>query len=174
MKLYIGAYYGVSIVSRTIQLLTWGKISHVSLIRANGQTIEAWHKGGVCLRQSPWALHTPETKIRIFELAYAGEKVWNKALQEVGKGYDFTALAGFIPGFRIFHKNDLNKWFCSELASYACDLSIKDKRVKYCSLFNETIPYHKIDPAYLCSSVNLKPIGVAQDLEEFKFLINIT
>lgn len=165
MDLYIGAYHGQSLVSKGIKVVTWGEISHVSLINPIGVTIEAWHKGGVQLSETPWVLHTPGTKISLFRLAYNGERVWEKALKEVGEEYDFKALLGFIPMLRQFHKNNKDKWFCSELVSYACDLN--DNRSKYQALFNDRVAYHKIDPSYLCSSPNLFFVTNVHNIAEF-------
>lgn len=169
MKLYIGAYYGVSIISRCIQIVTWGPKSHIALIKKSGETIEAWHNpNGVKQSKTPWSLHTPNTVVALFELNYDGAEVWRRAEAEVGKPYDFRALLGFIPVLRLFHKNDPTKWFCSELAAYACDIN----EAKGKSLFNHTVEYHKIDPSYLTSSPNLSFVGNVMNMEEFKKVVN--
>ena len=168
MKVYVGAYYGLSLVSWGIQTATWGPISHTALIKENGNVIESWHKGGVLLNNTPWELHTRKTKIGIFELTYDGTEVWEKALAEVGKKYDFKALMGFIPALRYFHKNDPKRWFCSELVSYACRL----KGQRGTALFNSTLPHHKVDPTRLCSSPNLEFLGYVFDMRGLNRLIN--
>ena len=163
-KIYVGGYHGQSLISKIIKAVTWGDFSHVALIRDDGQTIEAWHIGGVQHNKTPWILHTPETKITIFELLYPEgyhQAVWDSALKKVGQGYDFIALTGFIPGLRRIWKNNPLKWFCSHEVVNDCHLGGNLR------LFNSTVPQYKIDPSYLVSSIWLRPIGQAKNMAEF-------
>lgn len=113
--IYIGQYYGKSLVSRLIKWRTWSDISHSAAFCPDFEhVIEAW-VGGV--RKCLWTEgHTPGTRIDIYRVQCTQEqqiKFYAGMEKEIGKGYDYIGLFGFV--FRSSKMNDLKKWFCSKL-----------------------------------------------------------
>ena len=169
-RVFIGGYKGKSFVSKCIKWATWKLLSHISLIKINGATIQSWHKGGTLLHKDPWELHTEGTPIDIYALSYPEEFhgiIWEKALKKVGSKYDFRALLGFIPFFRKLWKDNPDKWFCSHQVADDC---LVDDEYR---LFNTQLPTYKIDPGLLVASPYLYYIGTATNFLEFKIIVEM-
>lgn len=117
----VGAYRGTSLISRLIRWRTWSDYSHVSLIRVTGEVIEAWHRGGVQARACWDEAHTPGTVIELYAVEAsleAQERAWAFAEAQVGRGYDWRGILGFLT------RSDGQRprlWFCSELVASAFD-----------------------------------------------------
>lgn len=113
------AYRGKSLISKAIRFQTRSPYSHIGVQLSDGSVVEAWHKGGVQHVESPSTLHTKGTKVDVYRI----DRVFDAAtaerflLEQVGKKYDFSAVARFLSR-RNSSAND--KYFCSELAEYAC------------------------------------------------------
>ena len=169
--IYILNYQGLSGISKIIQTVTWSKYSHTAIATHEGTTIEAWHKGGVTRNTHPWAVHKPLTPISIYQLKYADQfdahRIWRIALGEVGKGYDFQALCGFIPGLRWLWKDDPAKWFCSHLIANIC------KRGSL-PLFSYQTPLYKISPKLIDFAEPLTLLGTVTNIREYRLLVNPT
>ena len=170
MKVYILGYKGKSLSSKIIKMVTWGKFSHVCVMRADTfQVIEARNQHGVQLFNNPWEDHTPETPIVIFKVKYPislHDDIWNIASSYLGYDYDLISLLGFSWITRFMWKNSSKKVFCSEHVCLSCDVT------DFHRLFNKTVPLYKIDPSYCCSSPFLEPIGEVRNMKELKELLN--
>jgi hypothetical protein len=114
----INFYHGVTIFSRLIRFRTWSEISHVSVTTPQGLTYEAVPMHGVVRHSGLDAFHTPGTQVEVFRFPIhdpgpgrieAGIQWLN---EQVGKGYDYRGIAGFLARKNI---NNTDKWFCSEL-----------------------------------------------------------
>jgi uncharacterized protein YycO len=166
--MYVLNYRGRSLISRAIQAVTWSRYSHTALADSSGVTIEAWHRGGVDMAANPWSNHTPGTPITVYSLRQADPaaagRIWQTAQGEIGKEYDFKALLGFLPGVRLFWKDDPDKWFCSHLVAWACAAG-------GCPLFSPQTPLYKISPGDIDYASPLQRIGEAATLEEFRRLV---
>lgn len=117
----IGAYRGISMLSRAIQWQTWSKYSHIAEIdRKTGEVVEAWQSGGVRHLPSYHDGHTKGTVIELFEVEGASydleRRVFERMLTQAGKGYDFTGIWGFL---RRSDRENAERWFCSELDFWA-------------------------------------------------------
>jgi hypothetical protein len=121
----IALYQGKSLVSRLIRWFTWSKYSHVAWLCQDGSVIEAWHRGGVRRQPSLSAVHTPGTRVELFqvlthefrELNYAQrEAVETFLTQQLGARYDFLGILGFLTRARM---EKHGAWFCSELVTRA-------------------------------------------------------
>ena len=120
---------------------------------------------------NPWENHTEGTPVTVYAFAYpsavAEGKVWEAAEKEVGKKYDFPALLGFLPGIRLFWKDDPDKWFCSHLVAWACSLGGRP-------LFSPQTPLYKISPGDIDYSPTLSRVGKVKNWEEFEALVRKT
>ena len=110
-------YYGRSCVSRVIEFLTWGEISHVAIRDPQqGCVWEAWQRGGVSKVPDISTNHTDSTRVDVFALDLTKEQ-YDKAVAfldaQVGKPYDFKGVLSFV--FRHPVGSD-GAWFCSEVA----------------------------------------------------------
>ena len=152
-EVLIGAYKGVSLISRMIRRWTWREYSHVAGIRnATGEVVEAWHKGGVRHLPTFNEGHTPGTRIDVFRVKGATleqhEAWWKGMLAEVGKKYDFAGIVGFI---RRKVTQNQDRWFCSEL--------VFDKAIRALIPLLLRIKPHKVDPGTLVISPKLEYVG---------------
>lgn len=97
-----------------IRAFTWSRWSHVCLIDGDNVIEAAWP----CVRITTLAnVLAKHTAYQIVELPCADpEGALAAAYYQVGKGYDWTALLGFILR-RNWQESDC--WFCSELVAWA-------------------------------------------------------
>lgn len=145
-------FRGKSFVSRGIKFMTWGEYSHVGVLTDEGTIIEAWHKGGVLENNLGNLPHTPGTMVDVFDVTIPinMRKFINGLREEVGKGYDFSGIWGFIGRNK---SENPDKWFCSELvfaklARAGC-LALK-------------CPARKVDPTLLSYSPHLRFVETMQ------------
>ena len=118
--MYVLGYRGHGIISRLIRFRTWSRYSHVACMNEHGEIIEAWHKGGVCLRKDYHEGHKPGTIIDVFPFPmphFREDLMWRFLALQVGKKYDFHGVLGFLSRRDNAHNPD--KWFCSELVMQA-------------------------------------------------------
>ncbi len=95
--------------SRLICWWTWSQYSHVDFIMPSGRLLGA-RGDGVAIRDQY------QTKIKRIVEVEASDAVLRAALSQLGKPYDYTAMAGFITR-RDWQEQD--SWFCSELVAWA-------------------------------------------------------
>ncbi len=128
---HILLYQGVSLFSRAIQWQTWGKFSHVAIVRRDYRIVDAW-KGGVRLIDDPMEGHSNNTRIwladvRIPEdLEHAIDPLLNAA---EGKDYAYGQFFNFLRrreprAFRgmtcnMVPPDEIPSFVCSGLAQYA-------------------------------------------------------
>ena len=165
MSLYVLQYEGISLISFGIRAATWSSKSHSAI--ANGDTgwiIEAWHKGGVTHEPSPWANHTPETMIDVYEILgldrISHDLIWHYSMAKEGLEYDFQSILGFLPGLRWLWRDDLEKYFCSHLVADSCKEAGEP-------LFSNETPLYKVSPGKLAWSPRLKKCGTVRNYEEW-------
>jgi len=108
--------------------------------------IEAWHKGGVQEVDSISTLHTPGTKVDVFEFTWKvdGELVEEFARKQVGCKYDFLAILRFLSR-RPYSEN--KKWFCSELIASAAE---------YAGYPLIRLPSYEVSPRDIAASAKLR------------------
>ena len=115
-KLYVRGYKGTSFFSKLIKRFTFGEYSHVSLVfklKDRWEEIEAIEGKGV-------VAHAPKEEGNYTELLVpiSREKVIDAhitAISMLNAGYDWTGIWGFLVRKT---KHSVDKWFCSEYASY--------------------------------------------------------
>jgi len=142
-------FKGISFVSKTIRLFTWGEYSHVGVLTDNDRLIEAWHLGGVIENFLSQAPHTKGTVVDVYRiLSDYDEKVFLSELRaEVGKGYDYYGIVNFI---RRKDSNNWNRWFCSELVH---------AKLARAGALTLNAPCHKVNPTMLSYSPILSKTG---------------
>lgn len=114
---YVALYHGTSLASRYIRWHSRMDTSHAAVVYADGQTLEAWQRGGVALNADPWTVHTPGTEIDFYPVPHVFDRAaadrWLAEYDIIGAGYDWPGVAGFR--FRCVRQS-AKRWFCSELA----------------------------------------------------------
>lgn len=147
----IAIYKGKSYISRAIRFFNFSEYSHVAWIDDDSSVIEAWHRGGVTHVQSISDNHTPGTPVRIYSVIGETPEIRHDVniflRAQVGLGYDYLAILGFIVRSNRLHRR--NRWFCSELVAEAY-------RVAGLPLVN--LPSNKVYPGMLAASPILKLI----------------
>lgn len=146
----IAAYKGVSGISRTIRLINWNDVSHVSWVEPNEWEIEAWVKGGVRKVAPPFADHTPATVVDLYAVALTdGERAGLHEFlhDQLGKEYDRWGVLHFVTR-RPPYPGDRERWFCSELI-FAAFVHIKKPLLL-------RVPAHKVYPGMIVYSPLLR------------------
>jgi uncharacterized protein YycO len=109
-------------ISRLMAWLTHATYTHVALVAPDGsEVIEASGVGkpqGVrAMSMEVWASKHPRFVLR--KIPHNNhELVWQIAFSQIGKGYDWSYLWGWL-----FRSNwqDTDKWTCNELIVWACE-----------------------------------------------------
>lgn len=129
----ICAYVGRSKVSRMIQLFSrvgWDGPSHIAIDTEGAGIYEAWYIGGVRRIEHLGQGHTPGTLVHRYHWPMSDEQreLAVRYLQsQVGKGYDFAGVFGFLSLRRRDKRAD--QLFCSEYAincGHACGSLLLD------------------------------------------------
>ena len=98
--------------SWAIRWFTWSDWSHVDFVLRDGRFLGARLDGGVLIRPHDYIVPS------VFRYAYVEvpdpRKVYGWATAQVGKPYDWKAIAGFLPRVEW---HDPHAWFCSELVA---------------------------------------------------------
>jgi len=136
-----------SLASRGIRLWTWpSEFSHVDLVMPGfaGYGLLGAMPGGVKLRPR---LYDNPTKI-LYATVEVNDaaKVYAAAKSQIGKPYDFGAIAGLM-----FHRDwkDTGQWFCSELATW---ILLQDNT----HILNPAVVYNLVTPGMMLTSIAMK------------------
>jgi uncharacterized protein YycO len=101
---------GAGPASWLVRRFTWSPYSHVDLVLPDGRLLGARGDGGVAIRE-------PELFLTVTRFTVdAPECVIDAALEQLGKPYDWSAIAGIVTR-RNWQQPD--RWFCSELVAWA-------------------------------------------------------
>ena len=95
-----------------IRRFTWSPYSHVELVLPDGRLLGARGDGGVAIREPARAPVVARFAVE------APDSVIDTALQQLGRPYDWAAIAGIVTR-RNWQQPD--RWFCSELVAWAFD-----------------------------------------------------
>jgi len=114
---------GKGLSSSLIKIGTFSKWSHVDLMTRDGKLLGARMDGGVQIREAGYDVpFVEQAYVDVPLTASREEAVWRFALEQVGKGYDMSAILGIA--FRRDWRED-DKWFCSELVAAAFEAAGK-------------------------------------------------
>lgn len=99
--------------SWAIRQFTWSDWSHVDIVMPDGYLLGARQDGGVKKRQPGYGKFS---KVQHMIAKGAPESVYEYALSQWGKPYDWTSILNFGM-HRDWREND--SWFCSELVMWS-------------------------------------------------------
>lgn len=149
-KVQIALHQGPGLIARLIRWQTRSDYSHASLVFDDGAVIEAREGYGVrCLDSLQ---QRPGETIELYEIEMnedQAQEIYDFALAQVGKGYDWTMVARFVTR-RQESRSTTGKWFCSELV-YA---ALQQGGI---TLLRRTEPW-EVSPGLLGKSPLLKPV----------------
>lgn len=114
----IALYKGTSTVSKSILFFSRGGYSHAAIVLNDGSVIEAKEFHGVQKRKSITDAIPPKYIIDIYELPTTPEQdeaVKNFLEKQLGKGYDYWSVIGFVVYASKEARKSYGRWFCSEL-----------------------------------------------------------
>lgn len=153
---YVCLHSGTSLVSRLIRWHSRGDYSHASIVLPDGRHFESREGQGVLCHRK-FALTNPTEIVDWFVLAdpldeaeVARLATWLES--QVGKGYDWWMVAGFLSRSPIEATASAGKHFCSELvygglAAVGC-------------LLLRTHDAWRISPVMLGLSLRLRPVEI--------------
>ena len=116
-KIKLRFSYNDTVVSKGIRFFTFSKFSHVDYIFDNGAAYSSLPSTGVGFNSDR------NDYVEYYEVEVNDKKkIENFLLKQKGKGYDWTAIFGFIVGRDWQEDTD---WFCFELIAAAIEQDTK-------------------------------------------------
>lgn len=118
----VGLHRSTSVVSALIRWQTRSEYSHASLVCASdGTLLEALEGRGVIVeRRLGVDVPREQVDLHVVRGLTAAEQaaMWQWALGQVGKGYDYVSVLRFVTR-RAATRRSSGRWFCSELVHAA-------------------------------------------------------
>jgi uncharacterized protein YycO len=146
----IALYQGTGWISKAIMWISRGGYSHVAMLLNDDTLIEAW-AGGVRHRKNLKDKMDTDTLVDVFEVPTTPEQdiiIQSFLEKQIGKGYDYLAIVGFILHTTHEGRIQYGKWICSELVFAAF------QKVKINLL--DRVECWKVSPTILSYSTLLK------------------
>jgi len=114
----IALYKGTGWLSKAILFMSRGGYSHAAMVLNNGSIIEAFAPGGVRTRTGVGDGIYANTYVDVFDVNTSVEQdiiIQEFLEKQIGKGYDYLAILGFV--FHTTHEGRIQygRWICSEL-----------------------------------------------------------
>ena len=139
---------GKSLISRFIQWFTWGDYGHVEHVLRDGSVISAEFWSGVTHYPVGHPVPKGSQDFTVELTDDQCDRLESFLRAQVGKGYDWSALLGFVA------RSDWqarSRWFCSELEAAAYQAAGKP-------LLRTDVSY-RVSPSMLSLSPYLTPSG---------------
>lgn len=130
--------------SVAIRTATWSPWSHVDVILPDGRMIGATLEHGVAFATLGERLRKASRAAVVEFPAADPDAVYAALLSQLGKPYDWTAIAGMVIRNRNWQEDD--SWFCSELIAWA--FSQAGQPIFRESLVDRITPQHLWMPAH--------------------------
>jgi uncharacterized protein YycO len=114
----IAFYKGTGWISKSILHVSRGGYSHAAVQLADGSIIEAHARRGVCTRKSLLDQVDTETQVVVFDVETTPEQdviITDFLKSQIGKGYDYWNIVGFVTHATKEGRKGYDRWFCSEL-----------------------------------------------------------
>lgn len=108
-------YSPKNLISWPVRVVTNSIYNHVS-IELNGVIYQSQSFKGVWAINRDYHKNQPKKTLEIHVDEKTFFKVKNRITNELGRGYDYLCVFGFL-GAKPLHRK--NRWFCSELANLA-------------------------------------------------------
>lgn len=114
----IAFYKGTGWISKSILHVSRGGYSHAAVQLADGSIIEAHARRGVCTRKDLLDQVNTKTQVVVFDVETTPEQdviITDFLKDQIGKGYDYWSIVGFVIHSTHEGRKGYNRWFCSEL-----------------------------------------------------------
>jgi uncharacterized protein YycO len=146
-------YHGTGPVAAGIRWQTRGAYAHAAWLCGDGTVIEAHAKCGVAHVAHPWVNNDGPCDVFAVRCLTAWQTacVQNFMLRRVGSGYDWLGCIRFLDHV---NRNNMERWFCSELVAEACEMAGRP-------LLNTD--GYRISPSTLSWSTELAPVRAKAD-----------
>lgn len=128
----IALYKGTGWISNAIMWISRGGYSHVAMVLNDDSIIEAW-AGGVRKRKNILDQMDINTIVDVFEINTTPDQdiiIKDFLEKQIGKGYDYLAILGFILHTSHQGRIQYGRWICSELVFAAfqkIDINLLDR-----------------------------------------------
>jgi uncharacterized protein YycO len=114
----VAFYKGTGWISKGILYISRGGYSHAAVQLNDGSIIEAHARRGVCTRKDLLDQVNTTTQVVVFDVQTTPEQdvIIEQFLKaQIGKGYDYWSIVGFIVHSTHEGRSSYGRWFCSEL-----------------------------------------------------------
>lgn len=151
----IALFRGTGPIAAGIRWQTRGDYAHAAWILGDGSCIESHGKSGVVHVRHPWVQNDGPADIFTVSCLTGGQMVAINSflLRQVGAAYDWLGCVRFLSGV---NRNNLERWFCSELVAEACEMAGRP--------LLRTDAW-RISPVTLSWSTELRPLASGVDLD---------
>lgn len=139
-----------SFVSSTIKRFTRSPYSHCAIILDSGEVIEAREFKGVRIIKNIKEAMDEDSVVDIYDFAASDNQkmqIENFLRRQLGKGYDYLMIVGFVTRASHEGRKSTNRWFCSELVFAALENAGM--------VFLINLPAWKVSPGILSYSPKL-------------------
>lgn len=148
----IALYLGSSFVDKTILFFSRGGYTHAAVIMPDNSVIEAYPFRKVRKRAS-LTDQMNDSKVEVYEVLTTPEQdavVIDFLHKQIGKGYDYWNILGFV--FHTTHEGRIStgRWFCSELVF----ATFKKANINLL----ERVEAWKVSPTILSFNTTMKPV----------------
>ena len=146
-------HHGTGIIAAGIRFQTWGKYAHASWLCPDGTVFESHASCGVAHVSNPWVNNDGPVDVYALRNLTTEQLVHiqNFLVRRIGAGYDWMGCVRFLDHV---NRNNMARWFCSELVAEACELAGRP-------LLNTDA--FRISPAALSWSTELVPVQMNAD-----------
>ena len=113
----IALYLGSDFVDKTILFFSRGGYTHAAIILPDDTVIEAYPFRGIRKRKN-LTDQMGDAKVEIYEVVTTPEQdaiIVDFLNKQIGKGYDYWNIFGFVLHTTHEGRTSQGKWFCSEL-----------------------------------------------------------
>lgn len=146
-------YKGTGLIAQGIRRQTRGNYAHAAWMFSDGSVVESHIKCGVVHVANPWVNNEDDPDVFTMRCLTGSQivRIQNFLLRRVGSGYDLLGVIRFLSGV---NRNNMERWFCSELVAEACEMA--DRPLLKTDAW-------RISPSTLAWSTELVPLRARAD-----------
>lgn len=114
----IALYRGTGFIDKSILFFSRGGYTHAAVLLYDDTVIEAYPFKGVRRRKSLMDKMGKDVKVEVYDVPTTGiqDEIIKKFLtDQLGKGYDYWSVIGFVVYSSKEGRKSYGRWFCSEL-----------------------------------------------------------
>ncbi len=153
----ISLYHGTSLLDKGILFFSRGGFTHAAIYLDDDRVVEAYPFKGIRIRNSLTESLKHDCSIEVYHVptsATQDEIIKEFLAKQVGKGYDYWSIIGFVIYATHEGRKSYGRWFCSELVFSAF-------RQAGINLL-ERVEAWKVSPTILSFNTVMKPVEVIQ------------